>query len=190
MPANVVYVPRCLRKRVLRANMLACQRGLVPTCLPANALKACQLLIFTCVFKHSSYKIIRRNFYTIMYYIYIYIYRTQKLYYTSFLYFLLYYRKVGGVFLFYYYFLFCPLVRFSEKWKYKKTSFLHVTSNKGFLEFSVSKTTKQNKEYVWVLSSFWIVICLSSRSEINTRNLTVTMFFSVSYDFVFKCCSS
>ena len=123
-------------------------------------------------------------------YIYIYIYSTQKLYYTSFLYFLLYYRKVGGVFLCYYYFLFCPLVRFSEKWKYKKTWFLYVTSNKGFLEFSVSKTTKQNKEYVWILSSFWLVISLSSRSEINIRNLIVTMFCSVSYDCVFKCCSS
>ena len=33
---------------------------------------------------------------------------------------------------------------FSYKLKYKKTWFLYVTSNKGFLKFSTTKTTKQN----------------------------------------------
>ena len=41
---------------------------------------------------------------------------------------------------FFYYFLL-----FSYKLKYKKTWFLYITSNKGFLEFSAAKTTKQNK---------------------------------------------
>ena len=30
----------------------------------------------------------------------------------------------------------------------KKTWFLYVTNNKGFLEFSSAKATKQNKDYV------------------------------------------
>ena len=41
--------------------------------------------------------------------------------------------------------LFCSLVKNENT---KKTWFLYVTSNKGFLEFSSAKTTKQNKEYV------------------------------------------
>ena len=41
---------------------------------------------------------------------------------------------------FFYYFL-----PFSYKLKYKKTWFLYITSNKGFLEFSTAKTTKKNK---------------------------------------------
>ena len=49
---------------------------------------------------------------------------------------------------FFYYFLL-----FSYKLKYKKTWFLYVTSNKGFLEFYAAKRTKQNKEYVWILWS-------------------------------------
>ena len=40
-----------------------------------------------------------------------------------------------------------------------------VTSNKSFLEFSTAKTSKQNKEYLWILWSSWIVICLSWRSD-------------------------
>ena len=55
---------------------------------------------------------------------------------------------------------------FTSKWKYKKTWFLYGTSNKGFLKFSSAKTTKQNKEYVWILWSSWIVICLNWKSEI------------------------
>ena len=45
--------------------------------------------------------------------------------------------------------------------KYEKTWFIYVTSNKDFLEFSAAKTTKQNKQYIWILGSSWIVICLS-----------------------------
>ena len=42
---------------------------------------------------------------------------------------------------------FIIIVFFSSSFlKYKKTWFLYVTSNKSFLEFSTSKTTKQNKE--------------------------------------------
>ena len=79
---------------------------------------------------------------------------------------------------------------FSWKWKYKKTWLLYVTSNKGFLKFSTAKITKQNKEYVWILWSFWIVICLNWRSETVIRNFIVAMFLSVSYDYIFKYCSS
>ena len=38
--------------------------------------------------------------------------------------------------------LFCSLVRNEKTWV------LHVASNKGFLEFSTAKTTKQNKVYM------------------------------------------
>ena len=62
--------------------------------------------------------------------------------------------------------IFCSLIRN----KNIKIWFLYVTSNKGFLEFYTVKTTKQNKEYVWVLWSSWIVICLSRRHEIVIRN--------------------
>ena len=55
---------------------------------------------------------------------------------------------------------------FSYKWKNKKTWFLYITSNKGFFEFFTAKTTKQNKEYTWLLWSSWIVICLSWRFEV------------------------
>ena len=75
--------------------------------------------------------------------------------------------------------LFCSLV----KNEYKKIWFLHVTSNKGFLEFSSAKISKQNKEYMWILWSSWIVICLNRRSELVIRNFTVTMFLSISYDY-------
>ena len=43
--------------------------------------------------------------------------------------------------------------------------FLYVTSNKDFLEFS--KTTKQNKEYLWILRSSWIVICLNGDPRLS-----------------------
>ena len=70
-----------------------------------------------------------------------------------------------GVFLF----SFFSLMHFIKK-------FLCATSNKGFLEFSTTKTTKQNKEYVWILWSSWIVICLSWRSEIVKKNLIAVVF--------------
>ena len=43
---------------------------------------------------------------------------------------------------------------FSYKWKYKENWFLYVTSNKGFLEFSLAKTTKKNEKYVWISWSY------------------------------------
>ena len=46
------------------------------------------------------------------------------------------------------FFLFCSLVRIENM---KKTWFLYVTSNKGFLKFSTAKTVKQNKKYVLIL---------------------------------------
>ena len=48
------------------------------------------------------------------------------------------------------FFLFCSLVRIEN---IKKTWFLYVTSNKGFLKFSTAKTVKQNKKYVLILWS-------------------------------------
>ena len=78
---------------------------------------------------------------------------------------------------------------FSYKWKYKKTWFLCVTSSKGFLKFFTAKTTTQGKEYMWILWSSWIVICLSWRSQIVISNLIVTMFLFVSSDHVFEYCS-
>ena len=83
--------------------------------------------------------------------------------------------------------LFCSLVRNEN---IKRPGFYTFTNNKRFFEFSTAKTTKQNKEYVWTWWSFWIVICLSWRLEIVIRNLTVTMFLSVSNDYVFEYCSS
>ena len=71
----------------------------------------------------------------------------------------------------------------TKKWKYKNTWFLYVKSKKGFLEFPTEKKTpKQNKECA-------NVICLNWRSEIVTRNVIMTMFLSVSYDYVFEYCS-
>ena len=55
--------------------------------------------------------------------------------------------------------------------------FVYVTSNNVFFEFSTPKTTKQKKNYVWILWSSWIVICLSWRSEIVVRSLIVTVSF-------------
>ena len=67
---------------------------------------------------------------------------------------------------------FCLLKLFCSLFRNKniKIWFLYVTSNKGLLEFYTVKTTKQHKEYVWVLWSSWIVICLSLRHEIVMRN--------------------
>ena len=89
---------------------------------------------------------------------------------------------------FFFFIIFFFFALFSEKWKYKKTWFLYVTSNKGFLEFSTIKITKQNKKYVWKLWSSWIVICLSWRY--SYKKPCVTMFLSVSYDYIFEYCSS
>ena len=51
--------------------------------------------------------------------------------------------------------------------------------------WTASKTSKQSKEYVWLLLSSWIVICLRWRSKKGKiRNLIVTMFFSVSYGYI------
>ena len=36
--------------------------------------------------------------------------------------------------------------------KYKRTWFLYVISNKGFLKFTAAEKTKQNKEYVIFLN--------------------------------------
>ena len=60
--------------------------------------------------------------------------------------------------------------------KYKKAWFPYVTSNKGFPQFSTAKTTKQNKE-LWLLSWRFVIV---------VRNLTVILFLSVSYDYVFE----
>ena len=81
-------------------------------------------------------------------------------------------------------FVFFWFLLISLKWKYKKIWFLYVTSNKGFFQFSTAKTTKQNKKCVWILWSSWTVICLSWRSEIVIRNIIVTMFLSISHEYV------
>ena len=49
--------------------------------------------------------------------------------------------------------------------------------NNGSLEFSTAKKTKQIKDYVWILWSSWIVICLGWRSETVIRNLLWLCFF-------------
>ena len=82
------------------------------------------------------------------------------------------------------FFFFCSSVRNNNK------KDLVSIRNKVFPEFSAAKTTKQNKEYVWLFWSSWIVICLSWRSDIVKRNLTVTMFLSVSCAYIFEYCSS
>ena len=83
-------------------------------------------------------------------------------------------------------FFFFSFWLFSWEWKHENTWFLYITSNRGFRKFYTDKITKQNKEYVWVLWSFWIMISLSWRSEIVIRNLIETMFFSISYDYIFE----
>ena len=65
----------------------------------------------------------------------------KKLYYTLFLYSCHIKEKCVEFILF-------SFLLFSQLLKYKKTWFLYVTSNKGFLEFSTAKTAKQNKELV------------------------------------------
>ena len=77
---------------------------------------------------------------------------------------------------FFFFIIFFSFLLFSYKLKYRKTLFLYVTSNKGFL--------------VWIFWSSWIVICLSWRSHIATRKLIVTMFLSVSSVYVFEYCSA
>ena len=83
-------------------------------------------------------------------------------------------------------FFFFSFWLFSWEWKHENTWFLYIISNRGFRKFYTDKITKQNKEYVWVLWSFWIMISLSWRSEIVIRNLIETMFFSISYDYIFE----
>ena len=50
-------------QRGLRANVLACQRVYVPTCLCAKVPKSCQLLIFTwqCAIRRANVSIWRAN---------------------------------------------------------------------------------------------------------------------------------
>ena len=148
-----------------------------------------QLGVQTCrkvfqFFKYFSYEMPREIY--ILYYciknstLYLISCIVHKNCYTSFLYSI---PHVYGIFLFSFFALQLEIT-------IKQTWFLYVTSNKVFLEFSAAKTTKQNKEYVWIFWSSWIVICLSWRSDIVKRNLTVTMFLSVSCDYVFEYCSS
>lgn len=86
--------------------------------------------------------------------------------------------------------LFFSFLLFGWKWKYKKTWLLYVASNNGFLEFSSARTTKQNKEYTWMLWSSWI--CDILKVEIRDiyisviRDLVVAMFLSVSFDLFFE----
>ena len=138
--------------------------------------KACQ------IFKHSSYEILMEisipyyyikhaTLYLISYLYIRYICMVHKNCIISHFYTLCHIKGKCAEFLFFGTFLFANL-----KWKYKKTWFLYVTSNKGFLKFSSAKTTTQNKEYVWILWSFWIRICLNWRSEIVIRSFIVTVF--------------
>ena len=83
--------------------------------------------------------------------------------------------------------LFCSIVKNENT---KRPGFYTLLVTRVFSNLSSTKITKQNKEYVWILWSSWIVICLNWRSEIVIRNFIVTMFLSVFYDYVFECCSS
>ena len=168
---RVPCVPVC--QRGLRGNALGCQRGLranfsllranvpinVPTCYTACQCfnSACQLAIWRASFS----KVLRNakwHFYTLLLYNKLYIlldiivlniiclYIVNKNwiilhFYTSC------HIKEKCVEFFFFLFFFVS----SQKLKYKKTWFLYVASNKGFLEFSTAKTTKQNKENVWDL---------------------------------------
>ena len=68
--------------------------------------------------------------------------------------------------------LFCSFLLFNEKWKYKRTWFLYVTSNKGFPEgFSTVKTTKQNKEYCVNIAIFFTCDLLKLEIQGNYKKL-------------------
>ena len=108
--------------------------------------------------------------------LYVYLsYIKNILYFISILHVIL--KKSGWSFYFLQFFFFFFFLVFIDEWKYKKTWFLYVTSNTGFLEFSIAKTFNQNKEYMLILWYSWIVICLSWRPEIVIRNPIATMLF-------------
>ena len=150
-------------------------------------MPACQM---TCqIFIHSSYEMLRGFLYfiiiwKILHYTWYQSYAYDICIYVSYIKIILYFISILHVILkksvrnFFFLKLFCSLVN------------LFVTSSKDFLKFSSAKTTKQNKEYVWILWSSWIRIFLNWRSEIVIRNFILTMFLSVSYHYVFEYCSS
>ena len=130
------------------------------------------------------------NFYTFLYYYikkltFVYVsYMIVALYFISILHAILKKSMWNFSFFFFSFWL------FSSKWKHRNTWFLNATSNRCFRELSSDTIPKENKEYVWILWSFWTMISLSWRSEIVIRNLIETMFLSISNDYICEYCNS
>ena len=90
-------------------------------------------------------------------------------------------------FFFFFFFLFCSLVRNENG---KRPVFYTLQITRVFPNFLQLKQLNKSKEYLWILWSSWIVVCLSWRSEILIRNPIVIMFLSVLCDYFFEYCSS
>ena len=85
-----------------------------------------------------------------------------------------------------YMYLFCFLVR---NYNIKRPGFYTLQVARVFSNFpQLKQLSKIKNTYVWILRSSWIMICLSWRSQIVIRKLIVTMFLSLSSDYVFEYC--
>ena len=110
------------------------------------------------------------------------------MYCTSFLFFMSYQRKVCGIFVFCYFFLFCSLVGNEN---IKRLGFYTLQVTTVFSNFPALKQLSKIKNTRECCDPLEFVISLSWRSEIYIyisviRDLVVAMFLSVSFDLFFE----